>query len=634
VYHEPHHFDPSERSYIVALADQCVQALHRARLSERLESTLDRLKSAQDLTAALSAAATPADVANAVSHAGLVATGASTAYLFWRRCDDGLELIQDQSDSQSFGDGPRFVEARRVAREAHLPITEAERSGAPVWSDTSAALPLAVNGDIVGVFGLGYAHARSFEPDDRTFLVGISTQCAQALHRAMLFRAEAESRRRAEAAEQIAKRTVARLTLAGEIADALADVNTEAEAARVVFDKAAEVLGAVAGMVTRRTIDDELEVVHVFGRPEDAPGPSNRLDGQSPHAEVFRTRRPLWLMPGGQDLSSLLEVERPLRPRDGTGWIAVPLSLHGELSGTLSLTISSMPADDEARASLLRLVEQCGRALSRARLAESERNARRAAQTAEVETRRLGKLQEQFVAVVAHDLRTPLNAIQLTVSTLFAGGEPSEAQSRKAGRVLASVARIAEILRTLCDFSQARLAGGIPLETERVDLGRLVRRAVAEMEAAHPGRTIEASLDGDLAIMGDGGRLLQVLSNLLGNAIQHGSSGRPVTVGARGEGAAIVIDVHNEGPPIPPALLPSLFEPFRQGEESHQRARQTGSMGLGLFIVHEIVHAHGGMVSVDSRPERGTTFMVVVPRFPNHPSAGQALAPSGGGEGR
>ncbi len=82
-----------------------------------------------------------------------------------------------------------------------------------------------------------------------------------------------------------------------------------------------------------------------------------------------------------------------------------------------------------------------------------------------------------------------------------------------------------------------------------------------------------------------------------------------------------MIDVHNDGPPISPALLPTLFEPFRQGEASRARAKRTGSMGLGLSIVHEVVHAHGGMVGVDSRPERGTTFTVVVPRFPSGPSA-------------
>lgn len=444
---------------------------------------------------------------------------------------------------------------------------------------------------------------------------------------------EAESRRPVEPAAQVTRGTGARPTPADELADALAGARTEAEVARVVFDEAAAALGAVAGMVTRRTIDDELDVVLVFGSPDDAPGSSSRLEGHGPHAEVFRTRQPLWL-PGGPEVALRFpEMTSALRSRGGAGWIAVPLSIDGEVSGTLALTFSSLPRDEAERASLSRLVEQCGRALSRARLAEAERAARRAAEAAELETRRLGKLQEEFVAVVAHDLRTPLSAIQLTVKTLFVDVEPSEAQARKVARIFSSLARITQIVGTLRDVTQARLAGGIPLETERVDLGRLARRAVAEMNGVHPGRAIRVSLEGDLAIVGDGGRLLQVLSNLLGNAIQHGSTEAPVSVGVRGEGAAIVIEVHNDGPPIAPTLLPSLFEPFRQGEASQQRARQTGSMGLGLFIVHEIVHAHGGMVSVDSRPARGTTFTVVVPRLPNHPSAARALAPPGGGEG-
>jgi signal transduction histidine kinase len=220
------------------------------------------------------------------------------------------------------------------------------------------------------------------------------------------------------------------------------------------------------------------------------------------------------------------------------------------------------------------------------------------------------------------------------VKTLFAGQTPSEAQARKVARVFNSVDRITEILHTLRDFTQARLAGGIPLAPERVDAGRLAQRAVSEIEAAHPARAFEVSLDGDLVITADGGRLLQVLANLLGNAVQHGAPDRPVTVGVRGEGAAVVIDVHNDGPPIPSNLLPSLFEPFRQGDASRARGGTTGSMGLGLFIVHEVVHAHGGMVSVESRAERGTTFSAVIPRFQAQGAAGDPPGPARNGERR
>ncbi|MFL5263844.1 MAG: ATP-binding protein, partial [Anaeromyxobacteraceae bacterium] len=603
-----------ERAYLAAVADECARALDAVRLREDLERVFARLKAAQELTVALGAAATPGEVADALSQAALAATGAITASVSWRQDDGGLKLVQ------TAGGGCRHLEAGRVASEARLPITEAEASGAPVWAESSAAVPLVMDGVTVGVFGLDYPAPTSFDAQERAFLVALATQSVHALHRTMLFEAEAESRRKAEAAERLATATVTRLTLADDLVAALAEARSEPEVARVAFERLAALFGANAGLVTRRTADDELEVAQVFGAPGDAAGSSGRLDGGGPHAEVVRSLRPLWLVrePGacaaGPDLASAFA------PRVAR-WLAVPLCLDGVLSGTLSVTLAS-PIEDDARVPLLRVLEQCGRALSRARLAESERAARRAAEAAELETRRLGKLQEEFVAVVGHDLRTPLSAIQLTVKTLFAGLTPTEAQARKVGRVFNCVDRITEILHTLRDFSQARLAGGIPLATDRVDAGRLAQRAVAEAEAAHPGRAFEVSLEGDLAITADGGRLLQVLANLLGNAVQHGSPDRSVTVGVRGEGAAIVIDVHNDGPPIPPALLPSLFEPFRQGDASRAHAGTTGSMGLGLFIVQEVVHAHGGMVSVDSRAERGTTFTAVIPRFPTDGAAG------------
>jgi signal transduction histidine kinase len=587
---------------------------------DRTDPDRDRLRAFQHLARRLSGCLDRTAVAEAVFQLGLALVHADDATISALVSPDEVEILYAHGDPQ-----PAYQPHARLRLRDWRPGADAVTTRAPVWLESPREIqarypelepfrerwghsawvlvPLVMDERAVGLLGLVYHRRHRFDASERSYIVALADQCAQALHRATLFAAEAESRRRAEAAEQVARRTAAGVTRGDEVTDALAEANTEAEVTRVVFARAADVLGAVAGVVTRRTIDDELEVVEVLGRPEDAPGPSNRVDSEGPHGEVFRTRRPLC---------------RELR--DGAGWMAVPLSLRGELSGTLSLTIASMPAGDAARAALLRVLEQCGRALSRARLAESERASRRAAEAAEAETRRLGKLQEQFVAVVAHDLRTPLNAIQLTVKTLFTESDPSEAQSRKVARVSASVERIAEILRTLCDFSQARLAGGIPLHPERVDLGRLARRAVAEVEGAHPGRTIEVSLDEDLGIVGDGARLLQVFSNLLGNAIQHGASEGPVAIRARGEGAAIVIDIHNDGPPIPPALLPSLFEPYRQGEASHASARHTGSMGLGLFIVHEVVHAHGGTVSVDSRPERGTTFTVVVPRLPSHPA--------------
>src|SRR6266542_2365436 len=217
------------------------------------QSTLERSRWVLELTTALSAAVTPRQVASAVSRAGLVAMGAATAHLFWHRGGEGLEHVA------SLGDGPRSAEAAPAVFHARLLAAEADRTGAPVWSDELAAVPVVVNGATVAVLGVGYACPRSFGPDDRSLLLAIATQCGQALHRSTLFAGEAESRRRANAAEERLKRTLERVALADDLAAALADARTEAEAAWVVFDEAAEMLGAVASVVTRRTADDELE---------------------------------------------------------------------------------------------------------------------------------------------------------------------------------------------------------------------------------------------------------------------------------------------------------------------------------------------------------------------------------------
>ncbi|MFL5428085.1 MAG: GAF domain-containing protein, partial [Myxococcales bacterium] len=127
-FREPRRFDARERAYLAAVADECARALDAVRLREDLERVFARLKAAQELTVALGGAATPGEVADALSHAALAATAAATASVSWREDDGGLKLVQ------SAGGGCLHLEAGRVASEARLPITDAEASGAPVWA--------------------------------------------------------------------------------------------------------------------------------------------------------------------------------------------------------------------------------------------------------------------------------------------------------------------------------------------------------------------------------------------------------------------------------------------------------------------------------------------------------------------
>jgi signal transduction histidine kinase len=211
---------------------------------------------------------------------------------------------------------------------------------------------------------------------------------------------------------------------------------------------------------------------------------------------------------------------------------------------------------------------------------------------------------ERLLAIVGHDLRTPLAAIRMGTALLFRGGGLTPEQARTLARVNASAARMARIVRDVLDFARVRQEGRLPVSFRATDLARLARRAAAEISAAHPERDVRVEAPASAPVVGDPDRLLQVLGNLLANAVQHGPPETPVRVRVRAADAAL--EVHNEGPPVPRDVRAELFEPFRRGRSGGE----DGSLGLGLFIVREIVRAHGGAIEVRSADGEGTTFTV------------------------
>lgn len=220
------------------------------------------------------------------------------------------------------------------------------------------------------------------------------------------------------------------------------------------------------------------------------------------------------------------------------------------------------------------------------------------------------RLNEMFAAILSHDLRTPLGAI-LSGAQLLQARSNDELVQRIAGRLLSSGKRMARLVEDLLDLTRARLAGGIPIVRARADLGTIVQRVVQEQNAAYPGARIEVSSEGDLAGDWDGERLAQVVSNLIGNALQHGRPGEPVRVRVDGTPSAeVTVSVTNAGE-IAPDVLPQLFDPFRRGEPA--TGRQPG-LGLGLYIAQQIVLAHRGQVRVQAAAGKDVTFTVSIPR--------------------
>jgi signal transduction histidine kinase len=167
-----------------------------------------------------------------------------------------------------------------------------------------------------------------------------------------------------------------------------------------------------------------------------------------------------------------------------------------------------------------------------------------------------------------------------------------------------------ELLRDLDDYTLTQLRGQLPVAREWVNLRDLCDEVVRSTLLARPGRAIELEPGPNVAAYVDPGRKRQVLTNLVANALDHGAPDRPVRVSLRKVTGGCVVTVSNEGEPIPRDLIPSLFEPFRRGAGTGTHER--GHMGLGLYIVQQIVQAHEGRVDVESTPA-GTHFMVFVP---------------------
>ena len=308
-------------------------------------------------------------------------------------------------------------------------------------------------------------------------------------------------------------------------------------------------------------------------------------------------------------------------------YIGVPLSVGGRVLGAITFATSESRRtyDEEDLAFARALADRAALAIDNARLFREVEDARAAA-TAQLATEQRHRQQaeeqtrfaETFVGMLGHDLRNPLNAILMT-TMLLRRIVTSPAGTTAIARIQSSAQRMSNMVGQLLDLTRSRIAGGIPIEKKRVDLGSVIAEVVDELRRAHPGRQITWVRGQEVHAAIDRDRIAQVVSNLLGNALEHGDPAKPVTIVLGLDPGAVRLTVHNEGPAIAPDVLPLLFEPFRQ---TMTKGEHSKGLGLGLFITERIVAAHGGQVEVSSDVERGTTFAVVLPR-----REGDAAAP-------
>jgi len=240
------------------------------------------------------------------------------------------------------------------------------------------------------------------------------------------------------------------------------------------------------------------------------------------------------------------------------------------------------------------------------------------AESVETYSIELARSRDTFLGILGHDLRTPLGAMWGAVEIL---AKADKGASRTSAYAVAnrSLAAMGAMIRDLLDFTRTRLGKGIPVAPVTADLEQVCQAAILEMTLAYPGSRFDLACDGRTDALFDRERMHQVVSNLLGNAVQHGDAGAPIGLRVVLTGDSLQLDVSNRGPQIPEAQLQSIFDPLVQAAPEDAGARHATNMGLGLFIAREIVHAHGGTISAASAAA-GTTFTV---RFPHR----HAVAP-------
>ena len=229
------------------------------------------------------------------------------------------------------------------------------------------------------------------------------------------------------------------------------------------------------------------------------------------------------------------------------------------------------------------------------------------------ERERVAQYQEQMLGVVGHDLRNPLSAILAGTEAIGMHAHAIPAVKPLVARIGGSVKRMAQIIDQLYDVTRARLGGGIPLALVETDLSLVARSVLDEIQLATPAANIELRTRGNLHGVWDSDRLAQVVGNLASNALQYGKAGRAVVIDLAGEQDRVTLTVRNElrDAPIPEDRLASMFEPYRRGQEG---AHRPGGLGLGLYIVHELVRAHHGTIVATSSEASGTVLRVDLPR--------------------
>ena len=304
--------------------------------------------------------------------------------------------------------------------------------------------------------------------------------------------------------------------------------------------------------------------------------------------------------------------------RGPRGSFPTPAETHADTRMVAGFAIDAMITEYRAlRASVLKIWAKAGGGTAPGDLADltrfNEAIDQSIAESVGRYTRQTGTAAELFIGILGHDIRNPLGTILISNEVLVRTGRLT---AREAAPITNAANRIKGIIEQVVDFTRAQADGVMPLHREPGNLAEQLAKVMQETQVRHPDRVLRLECSGEFNGSWDEGRMGQLLSNLLANALLYGGPQSEVRVRMWGTPEHVYFSVHNQGDPIPAAEQHRIFQPLERGLQ--HRDQQTGpeskGLGLGLYICREIVRSHGGSLQVDSSSADGTTFTVVMPR--------------------
>lgn len=504
---------------------------------------------------------------------------------------------------------------------------DAAPSRAGLGTVPSVSLALRARQRVIGTLELGATEISV--PDDtseRAFVQGLADRVALAIDNGWLYLDAQEAKTRAEdlyEAEGRARREAEALVRSAE---ALSEAQLDLDAVVDRLTKEATALvGAESGAFV--IFDDGSGASRYCAFPEASRETFEPLSLDRPNpvfVSIFRELGALRIDDIDHDPRCAGLVKRT--DRSGarpllTSCLAVPVvSRTGTVTGGLFLGHPDRGRfTDQHERMAKALAAQAAIAIDNARLFSAARDGEERQSRLVQELERSVRFGELFVGILGHDLRNPLSGI-VTAAGLALSRTESDRIQRPLDRILSSAGRMSRMIDQILELTRVRLGRGLPLDRKEVDLAELCRQVLDELKGPAADAELAFEVAGDVRGNWDGDRLAQLVSNLVGNALQHRRPNTAVRVALAGDRADMVtILVENEGI-IPSELLPIIFEPLRGGE---MRKLGGGSgLGLGLFISQQIVVAHGGTINAVSDVTAGTTrFVAELPRVPNDGAA-------------